>query len=123
MRKFILGERYAAIPKTTENSVAGITLAAYEEYKRELLDAIGVDFVGGPGAPIHVAEQDGYFFINYFPSAEDSPYEHIRGTPIHPKGEIMCGNCGGFEFHIFYGSHECFGTCVKCDKQYSLYSG
>ena len=123
MRKFTLGEKYAAVPKTEENYKSGVTSAAFREHTQELMDKIGIDYLGGPGPVHHLAEQDGYFFVNDFPDHNDSPYTHIDKTPFHPLGEVMCGDCGGFEFRISYGSYECFGTCMKCDHKYSLYSG
>jgi len=36
--------------------------------------------------------------------------------------EVMC-ECGNKAFTLNYGSYEVFGTCTKCGKRYSIYSG
>jgi len=117
MRTFTLGEKYAAIPKTPENYASGITVVAFGEYKQELRDAIGVDHIGGH-PPHRIAEKDGFFFEWTF----DGPWIHISKTPVHPDGQVMC-ECENMSFHILYGSYECFGRCIKCSKEWSIYSG
>ena len=112
-----MGKKYVAIAKTPKNYASGITSAAFEEYKKELRDAIGVEHVGGY-PPHRVAEKDGCFFE----WTSDGPWSHIDGTPSHPDGEVMC-KCENMAFHIRYGSWECFGICTKCGEEWSLYSG
>ena len=112
MRKFIIGEWW--------REGDGRNPQKYEQYKQELRDKLGVDFIGG-FAPHHIAEKDGYFFERWNGDDEE-PYLRINALPAHPDGEAMC-HCGGMKFSITYGNYQCLGTCVDCKKTYELYDG